>query len=379
VTTLRKTRIAFLLPHLATGGVERIVLNLLCSLDRTRFEPVLIVRDRRGDLLAGVPGDVPVDDLGGARAFRAIPRLRRRLEEHDISLVYAGTNVSNLVAIAAAAMMRRPPAVIVSEHTPLSHHWAIAKWPRIRLAAMRLLYPRAWGIVVPIPEIAAEIRDLVRVDEERVHVLTNPVLEDVLCSSEGAPRETPADAPVSLVAAGRLERVKGFDILINAMGRLDGAYGDFRLTILGEGPERDRLETLADQLGLGARIDLPGRVSNPEDYYRRAFAVIVSSRFESGPNVLVESMAVGTPVIASDCPFGPRRILLNGKTGLLVPPEDPDAIAAAILRLWKDPDLYAQLREKGLQRARDYSIAAALPAYERLFVAAAQSREATGR
>ena len=107
----QKIRVAFLQPHLATGGVERIVLNLLRNLDRERFEPVLILRDRRGDMLANVPDDVPIDDLGGARAVRAIPRLRRRLEDRAISLVYAGTNVANLVGGIDAWSQRVDPDV----------------------------------------------------------------------------------------------------------------------------------------------------------------------------------------------------------------------------------------------------------------------------
>jgi glycosyltransferase involved in cell wall biosynthesis len=382
VSNPRKIRVAFLLPHLATGGVERIILNLLVHLDRNRFEPIVILRDRCGDLLGHVPDDVPVYDLGGTRTLLSVPRLRRCLDKRSVSVVYAGTHSAGLAAVAAAGKMRRAPAVIVSEHAPLGHHWDSAKWPRIRRVAMRLLYPRAWGIVAPIIDIAQELQDLLDIGGEKIHVLTNPILANpILTNTDDATEDLLLPASIRgntvLVAAGRLEHVKGFDILIDAMARLDGALKECHLIILGDGPERRPLEAMAVERGLGSRVHFPGRVPNPEDYYRKAFAVVVSSRFESGPNVLVEAMAVGTPVISSDCPFGPRRILLDGECGLLVPPEDPDAIAAAVQRLSEDPSLYARLREKGLRRAQDFTIETALPAYEKLFMAAVGSQDVT--
>lgn len=372
-----RIRIGFLLPHFSTGGVERVILNLLRRLDRARFQPVLLLLKRRGDLLDQVPADVPIDDLGGARTILAIPRLRRCFKRQSIAVVYAGTNATNLGAIVAAATMRDPPIVIVSEHTPLRRYWSSAKWPRFRSAAMKLLYPRAWAIVAPIAEIAAEIREFLPLQEDMVHVLANPIIDGADIASLEAHSPLTADGEITLVAAGRLETVKGFDILLNAMGRLDGALADSQLVILGEGPERRRLETMIVELGLNGRVHLPGRVPNPEDYYRKAFAVVVSSRFESGPNVLVEAMSVGTPVISSDCPFGPRRILLNGEAGMLVAPEDPGAIAAAVMRLFEDQHLHARYREKGLLRARDFTTDTALPPYDRLFAAASGSCNAS--
>lgn len=374
VMSQARIRIAFLLPHLSTGGVERVILNLLRHLDRSRFDPLLILRDRRGDLLDDLPGDVPVDDLGGARAALAIPRLRRCLRRRSIAVAYAGTNVSNLAALAATAMMRRPPAVIVSEHTPLSHYWAGAKWRGLREAMMRLLYPRAWGIVVPIVDIADECRSLLDLPAHKIHILANPVLGETSGGEPQAPPPIPAKGPLTLVAAGRLEYVKGFDVLIRAMEFLANDARDWRLMILGEGPERPRLEALIGELGLTARVELPGRVADPATYYRSAFAVVVSSRFESGPNVLIEAMAVGTPVVSANCPFGPRRILLDGEAGVLVRPEDPQAIAAGVRRLADDPVLHACYRQKGLRRARDFTVESTLPAYEALFIAAAASR-----
>jgi glycosyltransferase involved in cell wall biosynthesis len=107
--------------------------------------------------------------------------------------------------------------------------------------------------------------------------------------------------------------------------------------ILGRGRLREALTTLAGSLGVDRQVDLPGFVENPYPFIRRARAFVLSSRWEGSPNVLVEALALGTPVVATDCPSGPREILAGGRFGPLVPVGDPEALAEAILGLLRAP------------------------------------------
>jgi glycosyltransferase involved in cell wall biosynthesis len=130
---------------------------------------------------------------------------------------------------------------------------------------------------------------------------------------------------------GRLTRQKAFDVLIRAFVEVRKDHRA-RLMILGEGDERPALEGLVNKYGLEQDIILPGFVPNPYPYMAHAAAFVLSSRWEGLPTVLVEAMALGAPVISTDCPSGPREILLDGKYGQLVPVDDPIALALAIAK-----------------------------------------------
>lgn len=371
----RRTRVALVLAHLEAGGVERIMLNLLRHMDRARFEPTLVLVSNHGSLVDQLPADVPVHGLDGRRMLASVPALRDRLWRIRPDVVHGSTNVVNIALIAAALLMRDGPAVIIGEHTPARFYRDEAKWPLVRLTAMRHLYPRAWGVVAPLPDIGRELQEVLN-RRLRVHILDNPVVDSVPATPVGPRPPAIETGRVNFVGAGRLVHLKGFDLMIEAMARITGSLADCRLVVIGDGPERVRLETLAADRGLGERIRFMGVVDNPMDYFHHADAVVTASRYEAAPNVLVEAMAAGVPVIAADCPVGPKTILLGGQAGLLVPPEDPVALAAAMMRLAGDPALRDRLVAKGLERAREFSVAAAVPAYERLFEAAAQKEPA---
>jgi glycosyltransferase involved in cell wall biosynthesis len=167
-----------------------------------------------------------------------------------------------------------------------------------------------------------------------------------------------AGGPPIIVAAGRLHHQKGFDVLLRAFA-MARAQIDCRLVILGDGPERACLSARAQASGLGYDIDMPGFCANPFALMARAGAFVLSSRWEGFPNALVEAMACGAPVIATDCPSGPREILQGGGIAPLVPVEDADALARALIAaLAVRPDTTASRA-----RAQGFSVASAARQY----------------
>jgi glycosyltransferase involved in cell wall biosynthesis len=158
-----------------------------------------------------------------------------------------------------------------------------------------------------------------------------------------------------VVAAGRLDRQKGHDVLLQAVAEVRASGLDLGVVILGEGPEREALETLVRRLGLSDRALLPGRIGAPHRVYRLATIFAHPSRWEGFGMSLLEAMAVGAPVIATSCPGGPKEILDGQRYGLLVPPDDPKALATAIASLIRDEALRSDLGAKARLRARAYA------------------------
>jgi len=145
---------------------------------------------------------------------------------------------------------------------------------------------------------------------------------------------------------GRLAKQKDFSTLLAAMGILRMEYGlEARLIILGEGNERKKLGDMARSLGLEGAIDMPGFVPEPFPYMARASIFVLSSAWEGSPNVLIEALAIGVPVVSTDCPSGPREILQGGKYGRLVPVGDSEALARAMFETIKAPHPPEYLRE----------------------------------
>jgi glycosyltransferase involved in cell wall biosynthesis len=360
-------RLAFFLPHFAAGGIEKVVLNLLREIDRSVFQPTLVLATRDGPLLADIPESVAVHDLGG-RPMRAIaPHLARLLRHLRVDVVYSGTNAANLALLAAAALLRRPPGVIVSEHTPMSLFFAEAKWPRLRRLAMRMLYRRADAIAVPYAPLGDDLRRSLGARNLPVREVLNPVVADAHATARPVEPDGWPGGEV-LVAAGRLERVKGFDILLDAFARLAAERPELRLVVLGEGSERGALEAQARAAGVGERVLLPGHVADPQAWFAHAGALVVASRREGTPNVVVEAMAAGAPVVAADCSDAIHWLLQGGEAGLLVEPENPAAMAAGLSALLADPGRACGLRSAGRARARAFTYEATLPGFERLFL-----------
>ncbi len=331
-------RIAIFYGFLGGGGIERVITNLARSLTERGLKVDLVLSNAgEGSHLWLVPPEVRIVDLGVRRLFMSLPSLMGYLRrERPVSLLSAG-HYCNEVALLAKRLSGVSTRVVVSEHNQLSQvtqHAARLKERLTPLIAGRF-YPWADGIVAVSQGVAKDLASMTGLPLERIQVIYNPVilpeLSERVKEAVDHPWFAPGQPPV-ILGVGKLEEQKDFPNLIRAFAQVRRVR-QARLVILGWGPEPgpSQLKNLVRELGLEDDVDLPGHVKNPFAYMARASVFVLSSAWEGLPTVLIEAMAVGVPVVSTDCESGPAEILDNGKYGSLTPVGDSNALAEAIL------------------------------------------------
>jgi glycosyltransferase involved in cell wall biosynthesis len=171
--------------------------------------------------------------------------------------------------------------------------------------------------------------------------------------------------------------VKGFDVLVKAFARATRAHPDWRLVLWGEGPDRAGLLALAERQGVADRVSCPGRSEAPGSWIASTTVFVLSSRHEGLPNALIEAMAAGSPVIATDCPVGgPRSMIAEGLDGLLVPPDDVEAMAAALERVIASRALRDRLGAAAIKSAERFAEPAIMARWTSLVAQAVAARQA---
>lgn len=381
-------RVPMLASFSGAGGVERMLVNLAAGLlAQGRGVDLLLLR-AEGPHLAAMPAAVRRLPLGTRHALAAVPALARWLRRERPAVLLVAKDRAGRAAVLAQALAGTRTRLLLRLGTDLSAALAgrSALVRGLRYAPIRLLYPRLDRIIAVSAGVAADVARISGLPAHRISVIRNPVLTPELASAAAAPcphpwlasaRPRPAPpsmAPPVIVAAGRLERQKAFPTLLRAFAHLRRQQ-PARLLILGEGGERAGLERLAAALGLAlgpsGDLDLPGFQSNPYSYFARADLFVLSSAWEGSPNALTEALALGTPVVATDCPSGPRELLADGRFGPLVPVGDAGALAAAIAATLANPLPADLLRAAVQEYRRDLSAARYLALIDAMAVGAA--------
>ncbi|MFO1409005.1 MAG: glycosyltransferase family 4 protein [Steroidobacteraceae bacterium] len=356
---------------LSSGGAERVVstlANFWCGRGWNIDIVTAFGRDRDFYDLDPRVRRYVLDDSGlrsrpsGLRAnVRRVWRLRKLLLESKPDVALSMMESANVVMAVAALLAQR--AAIGSErvHPPAvatSNVWRALRWWCYRyLAAVTALTSESSRWL------------LENTFARRCPVIPNPVALPM-------PRVSPLVAPSSvgvagrrrLLAVGRLDEQKGFDLLVAVFAELSRHHPNWELVIVGEGPLRGSIERQIAAVGLLDRVHLAGRVGNVGDWYAGADAFVLSSRYEGFPNTLVEAMSLGLPSVAFDCETGPRDVIDDGHNGLLVPAGDLGALKTALCRILGDEELRISLGRKALEVADRFSLEKVAAMWERLFV-----------
>jgi glycosyltransferase involved in cell wall biosynthesis len=335
--------VAFVLSALRAGGAERVVNIVANTLVKRGWSVTVISFDAPGDPIFHrfhpevrlVRLSVPAGVWGALLRVRA---LHRELAQANYSLAVSFLTKINALALCAALPLKLP--LIISERNnqrlqPMHPAWRLA---------LNLLYRRADLVVM---QTVRSLDCLPPSQRDRAIVIPNPVQIPRVAETRERRRV--------IVAVGRLIDQKGFQDLITAFGQISRLDPEVHLTIWGEGPLRDRLQQQILSEGLCGKVNLAGVSATHEDWTAAADIFVLPSRYEGFPNVLLEAMAAGLPVIASDCDYGPRDLITHEVNGLLVPCADPDGLARAMRRMVGDPQFADQMARAARSSVRAYA------------------------
>ncbi|HOO44650.1 MAG TPA: glycosyltransferase family 4 protein [Deltaproteobacteria bacterium] len=330
-------KIVLIIGTLKGGGAERILSAMANHWQSKGHSITLVTHDamendfyplRLGINRIGLNLTGPTEGIVSTirQRIRKITALRRIMKDLRPDVVISFTYMTNCESIMALSCTGIP--LIISErNNPVTQEISRA-WKTLRT----LLYPLADAVVLQTEGAARWAQRYL--DPEKLHVIPNFVnLNETSLQKEDLDL---SEAKHFILAAGRLTRQKGFDLLIEAFSIAAGDRKDWSLVILGEGEDRTFLEDLAIRLSVQDRVIMPGKLHNIRQIMEKSDMFVLSSRYEGFPNVLLEAMALGLPVISTDCPFGPAYIVRHGIDGILVPNQDTEAIAHAIHSLMEN-------------------------------------------
>ncbi len=351
---------AFFLPNLNVGGAEMVTVRLLRHLNRSKIRPVLILLRKTGRLLDLVPRDVPIVDLGREKRIhlpRAAARLGPALREHSVDVLLSEIEVPTLMSLVSRPLLPRTLILGMIEHSIPS----IILPPKTPLVPLYKRIYKRHDLVIAVSEIAA--KDLrANFGIKDVHVIHNPIEIDELSAHGPSPHPwLDGDAP-TILFLGRLDPQKGPDVLRAAFD-IVRKETRARLLMFGEGSMK---------IAPGPDVALPGHLATVGPALRRATVVVIPSRVEGFSLVAAEAMACGAPVVATRC--GVEEYLRDGENGLLVPVENPAALARAIVRVLKEPELRQLIAKAGRETASQFDARAIARRYEQVLATACRAR-----
>lgn len=328
----RADRILLVLPSLERGGGERVLLQLARFFLAAGREVHVAALLGGGPLRSEVPDAAMLHELvdadkatmGFGLAWCAYPKLvslLRTIEPRAVLSTMTGTNLLTVLACMRADTGSR---LVLREASSLLNARSIFK-----RKAMRRLYPKADAVLAVSSGVAEDLRSL-GVPADRIHVIHNPVDRERLRHlADTGPTLSAAESRSYVIALGRLTEAKDYPTLLRAYATSKLRQGH-RLVIVGEGKQRAQIEDVARELGIADRVVFAGAMDNPFRVLANSALLVLSSRWEGYPNVLLEAMALNVPVVATDCRHGPRELLDDGRRGRLVPVGDAVALAHAM-------------------------------------------------
>ncbi len=379
------------------GGSERQLVLALRHLDRQKFEPFLYLVYRSGPLLSLVPADVPITSfeervtssriyLPGLMHSRRVRDFAAFLKEIKADVSYDRTFLMTLISAAGAQGAGVPNVSTIVTDPEIGFAPVAGRFQWFKRRILHRLYNNSSRVLAVSDGARESAKRFYGIRDEKIQTQRNGVDVELILEQSAKPIQNEwwtrppqqgTSRLIRIVSAGRLNHEKGFHLLISAIDELRRRCPDveLRVALLGDGPHRATLEQQALDLKLSDIIKLPGFQENAAAWYRSADLFVLPSLMEGMPNVLLEAMACGTPVISSNCHSGPAEILDKGRLGELVAVNDVDSLLNGLLKCLQHPDdIRARANSARQSVDADWSIQAATRRLEMILQQAVETR-----
>ena len=338
---MKPNKLAVFISFSGEGGVERMVSTLIQQFSLRDHNVDLLLIKAKGGHLQAVPESVNKVKLGSNHSWLTLWPLVKYLRKEQPQALLAVKHRAIMVALIARRIAGVDTRIIgrlgTNVSTALEGKGRFQKW--LWHKSMQTIYPMADQLIPVSQGVSDDIAKISLIDTNKLQVIRNPVVTAKTQSMAEKQLEHPwfqgGEIPV-ILGAGRFTRQKDFPTLIKAFAQVRNQR-PCRLVILGKGGDQQSCRELAASLGIEADVDFPGFDTNPFRYMHRASLFVLSSAWEGSPNVLAEALAVGTPVVSTNCPSGPFEILQNGRFGPLVNVGDAEGLAQAIINTLNNP------------------------------------------
>ena len=377
-----KKKIIFVVPSLRGGGGERVAATLLESLQRSSPNIKLILVLFDAEATGNLGPDIDVRYLNVRKSwdiiytikkfFKVIYNLSRIIKNESPCTILGFMDYSNVVSIIGSWLSGKKNRVIISVHNiPIVQMRECSPnfWEKIMGLLIKVFYNRADSIIAVSKHVGDDLVKNSRINKKLIHIINNPIDINRVTrlSNEDVTEEFfNEDAPI-ILAVGRLSKEKGFEYLLKAVSLLKEG-NNARLVILGEGKEEANLRKLSKEIGIDKQVLFLGFKDNPYKYMKRSTIFVFPSLYESFGIAMVEAMACGIPVIATQSYAGIEDIIEHEKTGLLIAAADEKALSESMFRLLNDEELRRSLSIEAKKKVENFSIEKITKKYEKVLL-----------
>ncbi|MBT5399951.1 glycosyltransferase [bacterium] len=380
--SMHKKKILFVIHSFIGGGAERVFINILKNIDRDVFDIELAVGEYTGELIFDIPKDIKIYELNAKRSYKAIIPLIKLVRGLKPDLVFSNVGFGVSSSFASFLFPKRTKLIVRLGNT-LSAHLDDVK------QNFGLLYYYYYFIlnrsIFYFSDVVIVQSDYMRKDILRIYNLHNRYAEKIIkirnpIDHKNILRLSKSNSSIDIfsnfsnkspkiVSVGRIAYQKGYDFLIKSFVGVVKEYPNIRLVVIGEGDMRSEIEGMVDRYNLNDNIDILGFKKNPYCVIAKSDIFISSSRYEGFSNAIIESLALGVPVVATDCPSGIREVLNDGVNGWLSPmyPNTVENLSNTILKSIREYQSLSMKKER-LKVIKDYNVESIVLEYENFFL-----------
>lgn len=357
---MKPLKISILTHDIGGGTFTNLCTALIRGFQELGAECQLVVLDATEAELSRYP-DIPIVTLNVKRTVLSLLPTVRYLQEYQPDVLFPMPWYFNIVAVLARCLAGVSTKVILGEHNIISLEAGVEHYDKLHLrylpVLMRYLYPHSDGLIGVSQDTITDLVETLNIPASiPMRVVLNPINRDRIETLIKEPIDHPwfqnQEVPV-IVTAARLAKQKQLDGLLRAFALVNQTT-PARLLILGDGPLREELENLSQELGIADSVWMPGYETNPYRFMAATDVFVLASAWEGCPIALQEAMACGAAVVVTDAPGGMKDIVDYGKYGLLVPTDNPDELAKGLLQILSNPELKQHYREQARQRSQDF-------------------------